>query len=500
METVFRISNCLVENQVKFSTCTLLASALTWWNSHVMTVTHDVAYSMTWVDLRKKMTDKYCPRNEMKKLEAELWNLKVIGTDVVKYNQRFQELALLCVRMFPEESDKIERYVEGLPDMIYGNIVLQNQQQQQNKRQNIGRAYTAGSGDKKPYGGSRPLCPKCNYHHEVSEAFKKECPRMKNNKGNRGNQAGNDRALVKVYVVGNAGENPDNVVADLPGSSLSRLATSGVFKLIWYLGAAPVARDLIDWRTILCTNPCFTEGSEDFYRICETSKNRFGRYVDAKKKWCSLSRSGDIIYMALSVRCSRSQEFCNTYFRYKRVEHDGQRLMLKLLMITIAISVSHRGKANVIADAFEQTRRETTVKMGMLIENAKFPEAIREQKLEPRANGTLCLNGRSWLPCYGDLRTVIMHESHKSKYSIHSGSDKMYQDMKKLYWWPNMKVDIATYVSKCLTCTVQGQGRTSKAIRTVGTTPRYPNGSGTTSLWILSRSFLRRLKAMTQFE
>ncbi|GJY00772.1 reverse transcriptase domain-containing protein [Tanacetum coccineum] len=97
--------------------------ALTWWNTHVMTVTHDVAYSMTWVDLKKKMTDKYCPRNEMKKLEAELWNLKVIGTDVVKYNQRFQELALLCVRMFPEEADKIERYVGGLPDMIHGNIV-----------------------------------------------------------------------------------------------------------------------------------------------------------------------------------------------------------------------------------------------------------------------------------------------------------------------------------------------------------------------------------------
>ncbi|GJS22943.1 putative reverse transcriptase domain-containing protein [Tanacetum coccineum] len=95
---------------------------------------------------------------------------------------------------------------------------------------------------------------------------------------------------------------------------------------------------------------------------------------------------------------------------------------------------------------------ELLKKEEFLIGNAKFPEAIREQKLEPRADGTLCLNGRSWLPCYGDLRTVIMYESHKSKYSIHSGSDKMYQDMKKLYWWPNMKADTTTYVSKCLTC------------------------------------------------
>ncbi|GKB88224.1 putative reverse transcriptase domain-containing protein [Tanacetum coccineum] len=89
---------------------------------------------------------------------------------------------------------------------------------------------------------------------------------------------------------------------------------------------------------------------------------------------------------------------------------------------------------------------------GMLIENSKDLEKPRKEKLEPRADGTLCLNDRSWLPRYGDLRTLIMHESHKSKYSVHPGSDKMYQDMKQLYWWPNMKADIGTYVSKCLTC------------------------------------------------
>ncbi|GKG45389.1 hypothetical protein Tco_0495467, partial [Tanacetum coccineum] len=90
-----------------------------------------------------------------------------------------------------------------------------------------------------------------------------------------------------------------------------------------------------------------------------------------------------------------------------------------------------------ILDAQTKARKPENIKNedvgGMLLENSKDLEKLRMEKLKPRADGTLCLNGRSWLPCYGDLRTVIMHESHKSKYSIHSGSEKMYQDMKKLY-------------------------------------------------------------------
>nr|GEU59831.1 putative reverse transcriptase domain-containing protein [Tanacetum cinerariifolium] len=169
METVFHISNCTMENQIKFATYTLLGSALTWWNSHVKTVGPDVAYAMTYTNLKKKMTDEYCPRGKIKKLEVELWNLKV------------------------KESDKIERYISGLPDMIHGSVmsfkpmtmqdaiefttklvdkkistfaerqaenkrkfkdtVKNNQNQQQNKKLNTSRAYTAGFGDKKSYGG-----------------------------------------------------------------------------------------------------------------------------------------------------------------------------------------------------------------------------------------------------------------------------------------------------------------------------------------------------------
>ncbi|GKF15367.1 putative reverse transcriptase domain-containing protein, partial [Tanacetum coccineum] len=126
----------------------------------------------------------------------------------------------------------------------------------------------------------------------------------------------------------------------------------------------------------------------------------------------------------------------------------------------------HPGKANVVDDALSRKEQEPPLRTearkpeniknedveGMLVENSKDLEKFRMEKLEPRTDGALCFNGRSWLPCYGDLRTVIMHESHKLKYSIHPGSDKMYQDMKKLYWWPNIKANIATYVSKCLTC------------------------------------------------
>ncbi|GJS00668.1 putative reverse transcriptase domain-containing protein [Tanacetum coccineum] len=295
MESVFSISNCTASCQVKFATCTLQDDALTWWNSHVKTTTPEAAHAMPWATLKKMMTDKYCPRGEIKKIETEMWNLKVKGTDVVAYSRRFQQLALMCSRMFPEEIDKIEKYIGGLPDMIHGSVKASkpktmqeaiefttelmdekthayaerqaerkrkyddlsknNQnQQQQNKRQNTGQVYIAGNSDRKPYAGSKPLCSKCNYNHEgpcpprcnnckkvghlakdcrsrpanannnnnnnqkgngcyecgTQGHFRRNCPKLRNN--DRGNQVGNDRAPAKVYLVRNAGANPDNIV------------------------------------------------------------------------------------------------------------------------------------------------------------------------------------------------------------------------------------------------------------------------------------------------
>ncbi|GKD27718.1 hypothetical protein Tco_1233932 [Tanacetum coccineum] len=167
--------NFKVENQVKFAICTLHGVALTWGKSHVKTVGHDVAYD----------------------------ELKVKGTDLASYTQCFQELTLMCGRMFLEESDKIEKYVGDPSDMIHGSVMASkpkkmqdaiefatelmdkkirtlakrqaenksksdnnNQAQQQlPKRQNVAQAYAAGTGERKEYTGTLSLCNKCKFHH-----------------------------------------------------------------------------------------------------------------------------------------------------------------------------------------------------------------------------------------------------------------------------------------------------------------------------------------------
>ncbi|GJW77015.1 putative reverse transcriptase domain-containing protein [Tanacetum coccineum] len=211
METVFHISNCPEKSQVKYATCTLLDSALTWWNSHKRTIGTEAAFAMSWGELMKLMTEVYCPRNEIQKMETELWNLTVKNNDLTAYTQRFQELTMMCTKMVPEEEDRVEKFIGGLPDNIQGNVIaaeptrLQDAVQiannlmdkklkgyavknAENKRrlnnnygnnrgqqppfkrqntggQNVARAYVAGNNEKKEYEGTLPFCNKCKLHH-----------------------------------------------------------------------------------------------------------------------------------------------------------------------------------------------------------------------------------------------------------------------------------------------------------------------------------------------
>nr|GEZ86396.1 reverse transcriptase domain-containing protein [Tanacetum cinerariifolium] len=202
----------------------------------------------------------------------------------------------------------------------------------------------------------------------------------------------------------------------------------------------------------LCSAPILAlpEGSKNFVVYCDASHKGLGAVLMQKEKV--------IAYASCQLKVHEKNY----------ITHD-----LELGAVVFSLKMWRHylygtKKANVVADALSRKERIKPLRVRALVMtiglnlpkrilNAQVEEIKEENfvtadlhgminKLEPCADRTLCLNNKSWISCLGDLRALIMYESHKSKYSIHPRSDKMYQDLKKLYWWPNMKAEIATYV------------------------------------------------------
>nr|GEU76024.1 reverse transcriptase domain-containing protein [Tanacetum cinerariifolium] len=425
--------------------------ALTWWNYHMRTLGHDAAYVMTLETLKKKLTNKNCPK----------------------------ELALMCTKFLADETKKSDKYISRLPDNIHRNVMsarpktldetikLANDLMDQKlrtyaKRQKDNkRKADDSSRNNQQQVQNTGTCFECREPRH----FKKNCPKLKNN----GNTNGNGRARGKAYVLGEGDSNPEtntvtgtfllnNCYASIFfDTGVDRSFVSTTFSAL--LNIAPTALDnhydvkladgkIIRVNTILrgCTLDFFNHPFNiDLMPVPLAQKVEF--QIDLVPGAAPVARAPyRLAPSEMKELAEQLQELSDKGFiRPNSSTWGAPVLFVKKKDGSFRMCIDYCELKKLTTEALKPKNLNAEDVGGMIRKD------LPKEKLEPHTDGILCLNNGSWVPCFGDLRTLIMHESHKSKYSIHPSSDKMYQDLKQLCCWPNMKANIATYVSKYLT-------------------------------------------------
>nr|GEV57943.1 hypothetical protein [Tanacetum cinerariifolium] len=399
-------------------------SALTWWNSHKRTIGVDAAYAMIWAGLIKLMTEVYCLRNKIQIIETE-------GLGCYE-----------CGRLghFKKDYPKLRSHNRG--------------NQTRNKSENKTRNKTGGNEvTTKAYaicgGGTNPDS------NVVTGTFL-----LNNCYASMLFDLGADRSFVSTTFsdlldvapstldTSYAVELVDGRILEtniiLKGCTLGLLGHPfNIDLMLVELGSFDVIIDM-DWLAkyytlIICDEKVIHIPYRDGVLIirgdnCNDEREKEeAAFQLLKQKLCSAP------ILALPEGSENFMVYCDVSLKGL-----GAVLIQKEKVIAYASRQLKFHEKNYTTHDLELGSQK-----GRELHNEDLQGMIN--KLEPRADRTLCLNNRNWIPCFDDLRALIMHESHKSKYSIHPGLDKIYQDLKKLYWWPNIKAEIATYVSKCLT-------------------------------------------------
>ncbi|GJW21804.1 reverse transcriptase domain-containing protein [Tanacetum coccineum] len=186
-KSVFSRSKYAEENKVTFATGTLTDDTLSWWNAYAQPMGVDQANQITWTELKRILTNKYCPRTKVRKMEDKLYNLTVKGNDLKPYVRRFQELAVLCPNMVPNNEKLLEAFIRGLPRSIEGNVTASKPQtleeainiaqrlmdqvtkhtlvQVSKPKQEAAKAYAVTPAENNRYAKNLPLCRKCDLRH-----------------------------------------------------------------------------------------------------------------------------------------------------------------------------------------------------------------------------------------------------------------------------------------------------------------------------------------------